>query len=116
MPPDTSSKLQLMDQGVIHSLKRFLKQNDEFYDDDDDLPLSEWLKKTTEVEISQDDAGVVPLTEQVDVNFEEYVCVDSNVLCREDLSDSCIIDSISTDVVEDDCEDEDSANDDISSP
>lgn len=141
MPPNTSSKLQPMDQGVIHSLKSnyrrlllskmvnsidngnekfnvnlldavnfihaawqnvstqtiancfrhggFLRRQDE-YDSDDDLPLIKWLK--TNQDANDDDVQ----DEIPEYDFNEYVCVDDNLVNVEFLDDDAIIASVSS--------------------
>lgn len=147
LPPNTSSMLQPMDQGVIHSLKShyrrilltkmihaidkgeiftinlldainfvhlawqrvstetiahcfnhagFIRKGEEF-ESDDEIPLSEWLKKHNQDTVSMED----PLESQVkeifnDFVFEEFVSVDVNTETTEFLTDDQIVASISS--------------------
>lgn len=170
MPPNTSSKLQPMDQGVIHSLKchyrkillmkmldaidknktfsvdlldaihfihmawekvsretiancfkhgGFLRKEGE-YDSDDDLPLNQWLQKhAQEPKYDHDyelDNNMHDLVEEqakrkiCDFDFNDYVAIDKDVVAREALTDEQIIDSVTSNMVSSDSDED---NDDL---
>ncbi|XP_063918645.1 tigger transposable element-derived protein 4-like [Zophobas morio] len=151
MPPNTSSKLQPMDQGVIHSLKShyrkillaqmieamdngktfsvsildavnfihmawqkvskdtiancfkhggFSEKSAEF-DADDELPLTEWLKKHEDdpglIFTDVDNAIEIAVQEKIgEFNFEEYVEIDNDITVTERLTDEQIIESVTS--------------------
>lgn len=166
MPANTSSKLQPMDQGVIHSLKSHYRRillskmiasidsgeekfsvspldavnyihmawqrvsektiangfrhggfnsNTEF-DDDDELPLTEWMKKyktQNEMDVAFDEN----IPDALDINFDEYVQVDEDLISTEILTDEEIVALSQTEEQEEQSDDEDvSFNDNVHNP
>lgn len=149
MPPNTSSKMQPMDQGIIHSLKcryrkimlikmieamdngkefslslldavnyvhqawqevsketiancykhaGFFETEDDDDDSDEELPLSEWLKKhPNEHENSEaQEALEVEMKKRIeDFDFESYVSVDDHVVSIESLTENELIQAVS---------------------
>lgn len=147
LPPNTSSKLQPMDQGVIHSLKShyrkimlmkmleevdsgkefsvsildainfihlawqkvtretiancfkhagFFEKEGEF-DSDDELSVSDWLKKHRENPDTTDILTAITVemrSNLEDFDFEQYVTVDDNIISTESLTEEQIIQSV----------------------